>query len=323
MILELTHLELCRRLQNAHDAEQLNTFYGIDAIVVVTDANDVAPCHSPQCPVLVHSGVKYLPKHIDAVANNDDELNALTQSIQDNPIASQCLVQLLRLNETVSIKQAVQAESLTYSTLQHGSEFNTWLSTHTRRKRQVVDPGPAMISTREGACLTIVFNRPSKRNAWSVEMRDSLLEQIEAVEIDPSIRKVFIRGKGPCFSAGGDLDEFGLARDAAEAHLTRQVRSPALMLEQVRERVTFHVHGACVGAGIELPAFATRVTASPDAFFCLPEVSMGLVPGAGGTASILRRIGRHHLTKMAITGEHVSAERALQWQLIDEITTVE
>jgi len=55
---------------------------------------------------------------------------------------------------------------------------------------------------------------------------------------------------------------------------------------------TSGVHGACVGAGMELPAFSSRVVASPDATFRLPEVGMGLVPGAGGTASIPRRVGR-------------------------------
>ena len=79
------------------------------------------------------------------------------------------------------------------------------------------------------------------------------------------------------------------------------------------------MHGACIGAGIELPAFAGRLTASSDAFFQLPEVAMGLIPGAGGCVSISRRIGRQRTAYMAILGERFPAERALAWGLIDAI----
>ena len=81
----------------------------------------------------------------------------------------------------------------------------------------------------------------------------------------------------------------------------------------------FHLHGACIGAGIELPAFAARLTAKPDTTFRLPEVSMGLIPGAGGCVSIPRRIGRQRTARMAILGEPVNAEQALAWGLIDAI----
>jgi enoyl-CoA hydratase/carnithine racemase len=78
-------------------------------------------------------------------------------------------------------------------------------------------------------------------------------------------------------------------------------------------------HGACVGAGVELAAFAGHVKATPDAFFQLPEVSMGLIPGAGGTVSITRRIGRQRTAWMALTGGRVDAATALEWGLIDDI----
>jgi enoyl-CoA hydratase/carnithine racemase len=90
-------------------------------------------------------------------------------------------------------------------------------------------------------------------------------------------------------------------------------------LSACAERVRARVHGACVGAGIELPAFAAHVSASADASFRLPEVSMGLVPGAGGTASLTRRIGRQRTAWMALSGEAVDAGTALAWGLVDEI----
>jgi enoyl-CoA hydratase/carnithine racemase len=74
-----------------------------------------------------------------------------------------------------------------------------------------------------------------------------------------------------------------------------------------------------VGAGIELAAFAGKLTAREDAFFQLPEVAMGLVPGAGGTVSIPRRIGRQRTAYLALSGLPVDAITARQWGLIDEI----
>src|SRR5204863_6567931 len=109
------------------------------------------------------------------------------------------------------------------------------------------------------------------------------------------------------------------APDPATAHIVRTTRSAGRMLAQLRDRTTVFVHGACVGAGIELPAFTGRIVAAPDAFFLLPEVGMGLVPGAGGTVSIPRRIGRHRAAYMALSSRRIDAETALRWGLIDEV----
>jgi len=117
----------------------------------------------------------------------------------------------------------------------------------------------------------------------------------------------------------GDLDEFGEATDAGLAHVSRVARSAGSLMASLHDRIEVHVHGACIGAGIELPAFAHQVRARRDAFFELPEVSMGLIPGAGGTASILPRIGRHRMAAWALTGARIDAETAMSWGLVDEI----
>ena len=135
----------------------------------------------------------------------------------------------------------------------------------------------------------------------------------------PASRRRPFAARGVCFSAGGDLDEFGEAVDAGLAHASRLTRSAGAALHALRDRVEARLHGACVGAGIELPAFVNHVVARDDAFFQLPEVSMGLVPGAGGTVSILPRIGRRRLAYMALTGVRIDAATALEWGLVDEI----
>jgi enoyl-CoA hydratase/carnithine racemase len=96
-------------------------------------------------------------------------------------------------------------------------------------------------------------------------------------------------------------------------------RSAAQLLHRLRDRVVCEVHGACIGAGIELPAFAGRIVAAPDSHFVLPEVGMGLVPGAGGTVSITKRIGRLRTAAMALSGQRVDAPTALAWGLVDAI----
>ncbi len=176
-----------------------------------------------------------------------------------------------------------------------------------------------MLIEREGPHLLMTLNRPGNRNAISVEMRDALVEAFDLAAHDNEIEEVRLRGAGRCFSVGGDLAEFGLAPDPATAHAVRCVRLPARRLLACTERLHVHVHGACIGAGVELPAFAKRVTARADAFFQLPEISMGLIPGAGGCVSLPRRIGRQRTAYMALSGRRISAATALAWGLIDAI----
>ena len=80
-----------------------------------------------------------------------------------------------------------------------------------------------------------------------------------------------------------------------------------------------HLHGTCYGAGIEVPAFAGQLIAAPGTRLVLPELRMGLIPGAGGTASIPRRIGRQRAAWLALTGHALDSTTALEWGLIDEI----
>ena len=82
--------------------------------------------------------------------------------------------------------------------------------------------------------------------------------------------------------------------------------------------MTAHLHGASIGAGIEISAFAGRVVADPETMISLPEVRMGLIPGAGGTVSLPRRIGRHRTAFLALTGAPLDAETARAWGLVDD-----
>ena len=257
---------------------------------------------------------------VDLIAE-PHEVEQIVAAIERNPDASAVLVQVLRAVGRLPLDAALAVESMAYATLQSGREFAHWRA-HGRNRRPRTAPRreeDVVLLRREGDRLEIVLNSPESRNALSVAMRDALTEAFKLVAIDETIRDVRVTANGPCFSAGGDLDEFGTANDLAEAHRIRMVRMPARYLAAHSGRYRFRVHGACIGAGIELPAFAGRLTASSDAFFQLPEVAMGLIPGAGGCVSISRRVGRHLTARMAILGERVPTERALAWGLIDAL----
>ena len=175
-----------------------------------------------------------------------------------------------------------------------------------------------MIVERESNTLHVQLAQPERRNALGVQLRDELLEALAVAVADPDLQ-VVITGQGPSFCAGGDLDEFGTFPDPATAHLIRLQCSIGRVLAQIAGRVTVHVHGACYGSGIELPAFASKVIADPGTTIALPELGLGLVPGAGGTTSLPARIGRHRTALLAFSRLPIDAPTALQWGLVDEL----
>lgn len=243
-------------------------------------------------------------------------LDLITAAVTANPVAGTALALLLRSAAGLSLPAGLVAESATYSALQEGAEFRRW-----RAGRPARPPEPDLtrvLTQYAGDQLRITLSRPARRNAVDRHMRDALAEAL-AVAIAADSLRVVLTAAGPDFCAGGDLDEFGTRPDPALAHLVRLTRSPALLLSRVAARTTAYLHGACLGAGVELPAFAARVVAAPGTRLGLPEIGLGLVPGAGGTVSLPRRIGRHRTAFLGLTGQPVSAEAALRWGLVDEI----
>ena len=321
--------ELAAAMQSPIRAEELAVLSGTPYVFVDVDdepwpsfagaAGAASAASAVNCPVLAISRRTVVPDVVDLVVGSPEEGALVTDAIRRNPVAAMALVQLLRHNERVSVGDGLFAESLAYSALQHGAEFRSWLAARTKRPARPEPRDPAVLIARTGDELRITLNRPHKRNAYSGGLRDALCEALGLAAEDASIVKVVLDGAGVCFSAGGDLDEFGEAKDAGIAHASRMTRSAGALIHRLRDRVEARVHGACIGAGIELPAFAGHLVARADAFFQLPEVGMGLIPGAGGTASLLPRIGRRRLALMALTGMRVDAETALAWGLVDSI----
>lgn len=322
----VTISELQARLASAQGVDELSLVFDSPYLLVDIEGwqsgvvNKISTLPQPNCPVIALTpGDSELPPEIDLVANSENELALITDAIKNNPVAATLLVSLLRHNETASVGDGLFAESLSYSCLQNGESFIVWLEQNKIRKASEVDFSSLVLMERNQDQLTIILNRPQKRNAYSADLRDALYEALSLVVVDESIDKVIVRGAGENFSAGGDLAEFGEARDGAYAHVARMTRNSGKLLNRLRTKTEFHLHGACIGAGIELPSFSDRVIAAPGSFFQLPEVAMGLIPGAGGTVSILNRIGRIRTAYMAISNERIDTETALAWGLIDQI----
>lgn len=260
-------------------------------------------------------------------------LDGLAAAASDHPVPALVLVQLLRVAPALDVAGGLTAESLAYSTLQSGVDHRIWLAGQADRRdgrvhrkgrktgevRETKDESHPVAVSRWAGSLRIILNRPQVRNAYNAAMRDALIEVLRVPAADPDVTEVVIEGAGTDFCSGGDLDEFGTSHDPSVAHAVRSTRHAGTALAAISDRCSVRVHGACVGAGTELAAFAGRVAAAPNTVFRLPELSMGLVPGAGGTVSVPRRIGSPRTAWLALSGESLSAETALGWGLVDDI----
>ncbi|MYQ33828.1 enoyl-CoA hydratase/isomerase family protein [Streptomyces sp. SID4956] len=280
----------------------------------------VDPAFAPVCEALTLT-VSAVPQPTRTHVLVDDpeaELGRLITAVEAAPRAALTLAGLLRLTASASVRDGLVAESLAYSALLGGPEFAAWRAARPARPEPPV-PSDAVLLERTDGVLRMTLNRPERRNALGHGLRDGLIRALELVLADPSVEVAELRGNGASFCSGGDLDEFGSAADPASAHVVRLSRSAGWLVHRCGERVRPYLHGACVGAGMEVPAFADTVVADPGAWFMLPERGLGLVPGAGGTVSVTRRIGRWRTAWMTLTGDRVPARRALEWGLVDRV----
>lgn len=246
------------------------------------------------------------------------KLRAIAETAQTCPIATASLAQVLRLGEALDFEAALEVESFAYSALLGGGEFARWLAATLREASSETATIPVRYE-RDGDRVTLTLASPGSRNAMCAQMRDALYEALANVLEDPTGPHVTLRAEGRCFSTGGDLAEFGSASDLAQAHVIRTQRSCARLLHRLGGRAQVQLHGACIGSGIEIPAAAARRSAGADLIVQLPELRMGLIPGAGGTVSVARAIGRHRLMWLALGAFRVGAAQALDWGLIHSI----
>jgi enoyl-CoA hydratase len=240
---------------------------------------------------------------------------ALRRKIKAFPDSAKLTLDLLRRIDLEDLPKGIEQESLSFARLQDGPEHSAWLS---RQSRIAEAPGQIHL-TRHDHQINILIDRPQARGAIDRDMRDSLYEGFTVAALDPEVTRVSLRSVGKAFCVGADLSEFGTTRDPKIAHAIRMQTLPALAIIRCAHKFEAHVQGACIGSGLEMAAFAHRLTATRDAWFQLPELAMGLMPGAGGCVSVARRIGRRRAALMILSGKRINADTALGWGLIDAI----
>ena len=176
---------------------------------------------------------------MDLVVDGMAELAPVIENIERWPHACAVLVQVLRASGRLDVLSALGVESMAYATLQGGEEFARWLEHRPPRQPKTARAEDIVLLERHGDTLHVVLNSPDNRNALSVNMRDALANAFRLGIQDASIAHIEVSARGPCFSAGGDLTEFGTSTDLAEAHRIRMTRMPARYLAACRDRCTF------------------------------------------------------------------------------------
>ena len=152
-------------------------------------------------------------------------------------------------------------------------------------------------------------------NALSFKYSEKILHEIEAAEKDPGVTSVTIAGANGIFSAGVDVNDFQKAWDPSGT----TVRDIIEAIERSEKVFIAAIDGLALGGALELALACDRRVATPRSKLGLPEIKLGLIPGAGGTQRLPRLIAPQEALKMMLKGETVSAERALELGLIDEI----
>ncbi len=173
---------------------------------------------------------------------------------------------------------------------------------------------------RIGEVAVLVLARPPV-NALSEAVRRGLEAGLRAALADPKVAAIVIRGEGRGFSAGADISEFGKTRQGLGPGLG--LGDLCLAIEAARKPVIAALHGPALGGGLELALAAHYRIASDKAVLGLPEVSLGLLPGAGGTQRLPRLIGGKDALRMMVSGVPVSAAEALALGLVDQVVTTD
>ena len=175
-----------------------------------------------------------------------------------------------------------------------------------------------VLTSRDGAVLTITLNRPEVYNAFNRALHDALRDALTEAQ-DPAVRCVVVTGAGKGFCAGQDLKEFGQVsasiRDALE-----QTYHPNIRLVRALEKpVIAAVNGAAAGAGLSFACACDIRVASDTATFVPGFVGIGLVPDSGGTWFVHRLLGFARAFEWMCANTRLSAAEALDWGLVSEV----
>ena len=181
-----------------------------------------------------------------------------------------------------------------------------------------------VIWEQEGGVGRLTLNRPESLNAWTAAFGQELKQVIEVDAADASVRALLITGAGRGFSSGADLKagfepapDDGMPDVRKELH---EVYHPVIAgVRRLEKPVLAAVNGPAVGIGASLAFACDLVLAAESAYFGLAFVNIGLMPDGGSTLFVPAAVGKARAFQMALLGERVSAERALEWGLVNAV----
>ena len=187
-----------------------------------------------------------------------------------------------------------------------------------------------LVRSDENGIATLTMNRPQVRNALSAEMRNDLDAQLVAIEHDPSIRCVVLRGEGEHFMAGGDVKSFmDYARMPADERRTmflariHELHTIMFTIQRMSQPIIASVRGAAAGAGVSFALMCDMVIASEDAFFTLAYSAIGTSPDGSSTYFLPRAVGTKKAMEIALLGDRFTAQEALEMGLINRVVATD
>lgn len=177
---------------------------------------------------------------------------------------------------------------------------------------------PDILIERPSPQLGLVrINRPEKRNALSVPLRRELVTALQSLDEDDGVRAIVLTGGDKIFAAGADLSE--IVDASAVDMILRATIGLWSAIARLNKPVVAAVRGAAFGGGFELALHADLIVAGEGARFGLPEIKVGLMPGAGGTQRLLRLLGRQRTLMLLLTGDALSAQEALSLGIVNRV----
>jgi 2-(1,2-epoxy-1,2-dihydrophenyl)acetyl-CoA isomerase len=174
---------------------------------------------------------------------------------------------------------------------------------------------------RSGAGVELELNRPERLNALDDQTAMQLLALLQEVAEDPSVRSVLITGAGRAFCSGADIQQSADGASRPEVReILGEVYHPILRtIRQMPKPVICAANGPVAGVGNALALGADLVVAAESAYFLLAYVNIGIAPDGGSFLLVASRVGFARATEMAMLGERISASRALDWGLINQV----
>ena len=179
-----------------------------------------------------------------------------------------------------------------------------------------------LVATEDrGHVRHVVLNRPEKRNAFNAELIADLDEALRAAAADPEVHVVVLRGEGPMFSSGVDVNE--LTAEGLHSNALRAFRGGWLAavnrLEEMPKATVCQIHGACIGGALETALGCDLRVAAADAVLGLPETRIGLIPDVGGSSRLPQVVGLGRAKELIMTGKLIGGEEAERIGLVNRV----